>query len=469
MSSEKRQTRRDFLKRSATAVGSSLLAGPLVASAAAGEEQSRPNVLYLLTDQWRGQALGCAGDPNAETPHIDKMATEGIRLTHCYSNQPLCSPHRSMLMSGRFPTRTGMYKNSILMPPGEYCIAEHFGNAGYATGYIGKWHLDGEGGGWNVEKPGEVKHTQGWQYFSGFNRGHRYLNRDGVYWENGEKHEIPKDVYQPDHQSERAMDWITKQTEANKPWFMMLSWGPPHTPYREIPQKYLDMFDPDKLKLRENVEFRKWDEKKLRENLQGYYAQCKALDDNTGRLLKFLEDKGIAENTIVILTSDHGDLLCSQGRLYKGEPWEESINVPFIAKWPGRIPAGRTSDKLLSSIDLYPTLCGLCGVSVPSGKDGQDYSHVLLDKPGPESDRVYLTHGEDKWRGVRTRRYTYAWLADSGRCYVLYDNEKDPCQMNNLRAEPSAQKLKKKMHAMMVELLKEADDPLAEKAANTEV
>jgi len=165
----KNLTRRSFLRAGVAGLD----AAALTKSAAAENEFSsagRPNILYVFADQWQGQALGCAGDPNIQTPHLDHLATEGIRFTQCCSNTPLCSPYRAMLMSGRYPTRTGVYGNNILLPPDEYCIAEHFADAGYAKGYVVKWHLDGDA------SPGNVRYRQGWQYWAGFNRGHRYFD-----------------------------------------------------------------------------------------------------------------------------------------------------------------------------------------------------------------------------------------------------------------------------------------------------
>jgi arylsulfatase A-like enzyme len=451
-------SRRRFLAKSSKVLFVSLLGNSALENVLAKQSNAKPNILYLLCDQWRGQAIGCAGDSNAITPNIDKLAGQGVRFSHCYTNQPLCTPHRAMLMSGKYPTRTGVYENNILLRPEENCIGDVFSKAGYGTGYVGKWHLDGG------EKPGRVKHTQGWQYFSGFNRGHHYYDGEAVYWEKDKKHALGDGVYQPDDQTDRAMKWITKQTQKQRPWFMMLSWGAPHTPYRELPEKYLNMFDPDKFELRPNVKANKnWDIKQLRQELQGYYGHIKALDENAGRLMKFLEDNNLAENTIVMLTADHGDMLLSQSRLYKGVVWEESINVPFIARWPKGIPAGKTVDKLLAGIDLFPTLCGLCNVEVPDGKDGEDYSHLLRGESGPERGSVFITHGKDKWRAVRTKQYTYCWNFDQTNPALLYDNQRDPYQKENIAYQADARGITEKMHLLLFDWLIKVEDPLAAK------
>ncbi len=441
---------------------------------------SLPNVLIIHPDQWRGLALGSAGDVNANTPNLDKLAREGIRFSNCYSNTPLCTPSRAMFQSGRYPTHTGIYKNNLLLSPDEYCLAEHFAEHGYATGYIGKWHLDGPA-------VGMVTHTQGWKYFSGFNRLHPYLGGSAEYWEGTERHRLVEGVYQPDDQTDRAINWINNQTQTNRSWLLFLSWGPPHRPFRQVPEKYLDMFDPNKLVLRPNVpEISKppegtpkgvWHEYEtvngvsgIRSNLQGYYAHMKALDDNVGRLLEFLELRQISDNTIIVFTSDHGSILFSHGYAAKDVPNEEEINIPLIVRWPKGIPAGRVSNELIGTIDFYPTLCGLCELPVPPEKDGVDLSHILRGRKGQSRESVYLTFGmrdgmpdlpSQGWRGVRTARYTYAYDIISNKPWVLYDNENDPLQMKNL-VDEDHRDLLISMHKLLIEWLKSVDDPLAE-------
>ncbi|MCX7012493.1 MAG: sulfatase [Candidatus Sumerlaeota bacterium] len=446
--------RRDFLKQAAWAAGA-LATGSKRFSLAASDPPSRPNILYVLCDQWRGQALSCAGDPNIQTTNLDALAAAGARFTRCYSNSPLCTPHRSMLMSGRWVTRTGNYVNDTLMPPAEYCLAEAFGDAGYSTGYIGKWHLDG------ADKPGYVVYRQGWQWWAGFNRGHVYWN--GTYFTDSDTPlTVPPGVFEPVHQTNMAVDWIAQRTSDPNPWFLMVSFGGPHTPYT-APQAYLDQFTPSAFTLRPNVP--PADEATARANLKGYYAHAKCLDDNIGRLIQALADNGFTQNTLVCFTSDHGDMHYSQGQTFKSKPWEESANVPFIAKWPQAIPAGRVVPALFSTIDIYPTLCGLAGIPVPSGKDGVDYSHLFRGESGPERDAALLTIGTptsaSPWRGVVTATHTYAWYPKQGTGWVLYDNVADPYQMNNLVGQPGAAALEAEMRQRSIDLLRAVDDPLA--------
>jgi len=447
--------RREFLKKAAALAGAAFVENSLDRTAAQAQAPPLPNVLFILCDQWRAQALSSAGDPNVRAPNVDAMAAAGARLTHCYSNSPLCTPCRSMLMSGRYPTRTNCFVNDVLMPLEEYCVAEAFRDAGYSTGYIGKWHLDGD------PKPGYVEpgpHRQGWDYWAAFNRGHDYFS--GVYYEDSPTPiSVPSGKFEPDHQTDLAINWIAGRVGETAPWFLTVSFGPPHTPYR-APQAYMDLFDPAALILRPNVS---GDVTQARTDLRGYYALIKNLDDNIGRLLQCLSDNGLADDTVVVLTADHGDMHYSQGQVHKSKPWEESIGVPFIVRWPGGLSAGRVVDSLFASIDIHPTLCGLCGVPIPPGKDGADYSHLLRGLPGPERQSVYLTIGlpsaTSAWRGVRTAQYTYAWKGGvSGAPWVLYDNFADPYQMNNLAADPGSQALRDQLHYLLRQWVQDVGD-----------
>lgn len=448
--------RRHFVKMTGAAsligVSSSLIAG-----APKGKHKG-PNILYILTDQWRAQALSCAGDKNLQTPHIDSLAKDGVHLTNAYSNSPVCTPHRAILMTGKFASRTTVWQNNDLLPPEEHCIAEHFGEAGYQTGYIGKWHLDGPA------KPGHVRYRQGWDYWAGFNRGHAF--NKGVYFTDSEaKKKVPEGVFEPIHQTDMAIDFITSKANNNAPWFLTVSYGGPHMPYT-APNEYMDKIKPDQFKLRPNV---KNLSDRNRKALHGYYAHCMCLDDCIGKLMKTLKDLGIDNNTLICFTSDHGDMHRSQGESYKSKPWEESIGVPFIAKWPKGIAAGHQTDSLFSTIDIYPTLCGLCKLDKPNGLDGTDLSHVFRKTSGKDAEVVYLTIGnpekEAAWRGVRTKQYTYAWYPNKKAGYMLCDNLADPYQMKNLIDKPEHKELQKKMHGLMLQQMKEIEEPLYDKIA----
>jgi arylsulfatase A-like enzyme len=253
---------------------------------------------------------------------------------------------------------------------------------------------------------------------------------------------------------------MRERAAGEKPWFLMISYGGPHMPYK-APDEYMELYDPEKLKLRKNVS---GITDKGRQALAGYYAHATNLDMNIGCLLDELDELELTQGTLVMFTADHGDMHFSQGAQYKSKPWEESIGVPLVARMPGTIPRGREEDALFSSVDFFPTLCGLCGVEPPGDRDGTDLSHVLLGQPGTRRENVHLTIGkpdaEKAWRGVRTERHTYAWYPNSDEGYVLYDNEADPYQMNNLIDDEKHAPLRERLHALTLSNLRAAGDPL---------
>jgi arylsulfatase A-like enzyme len=230
-----------------------------------------------------------------------------------------------------------------------------------------------------------------------------------------------------------------------RPYLLMLSWGPPHAPYETAPAEYQARYEPEALQLRPNVpqsmaaEARQW--------LAGYYAHCTALDDCLRDLLQTLDETGQADNTIFVFTSDHGDMLGSQGEVKKQRPWDESIRVPFLVRYPA-LPnwQPRAVDGIIDSIDIMPTLLGLSGLPIPDSVEGVDFSDYIEGGDDPTDGAILLTcpqpfgqwtreqHGGREYRGLRTRRYTYTRSLDGP--WLLYDNEADPYQLHNRCNDP---------------------------------
>jgi arylsulfatase A-like enzyme len=406
---------------------------------------SRPNLLFIFGDQHRGMDMGCAGNPEVRTPRMDQLAAEGVRFACAYANTPVCTPSRAMLLTGLYPLDNRVVANDLPIPEELPSLGKSFRAAGYRTGYIGKWHLDGvPRDRWTP--PGPRRH--GFDFWAAYNCSHDYL-RDEKYFRD---QPVPLSIpgYEPEIQTNVALDFLA-QADA-RPFCLFLSWGPPHDPYPMVPEAYRALYDPEALSLRPNVTERLHpDAEPLRRGLEArrtiadYYAAITALDDQLGRLLDFLAATGQAENTIVVFTSDHGDMLWSQGRMKKQQPWEESISIPFIVRWPGQAPAGKVHDGQLSIIDFAPTLLALCEVEHPVALPGFDWSRALRGEVVSGPDTVYLLNvttvdesqlqNLPEWRGLRTQRYTYA-EAVPGEPWLLYDNEMDPYQQVNLIADP---------------------------------
>jgi arylsulfatase A-like enzyme len=405
----------------------------------------RPNVLFVLVDQMRASAMGCAGNDQVHTPTLDRLAEEGVLCERAYTPDPVCTPARASILTGQYPHQHGVVNNNVRIPQTGETLACCLREAGYDTGYIGKWHLDGNP---KVGYTPPGPRRQGFDYWEGFNRGHEHLRGHPRFTEDGELYWA--EGYQPAVQTDLALDFMGEHADAADPFFTMLSWGPPHTPF-EAPAEYSAMYDPEELELRENVPESE-DTPELREDLAEYYALVTSLDDQMERLLDFLDERGIAEDTLVVFTSDHGEQLGSVGHYRKGFPFEESINVPLLARYPEGLPAGERREGLVNLIDLLPTFLGWAGAEVPDRVQGRD-ARAFLRGDAPGRDAVYV-EGEvpfhDEWRAVRTED---AMLAVDRLLEIrhLYDTEADPYQMENLAGDPAAADLQEELFDRLVD------------------
>ncbi len=429
----------------------------LTLTQATPSEARGPNVVFLLVDQWRAQAVGYAGNPDVKTPNLDRLAEQSINFTNAVSNCPVCSPYRGSLLTGRYPLSHGVFLNDVCLGDDGVSLGEAFGQAGYATGYIGKWHLDGHGRSRFVPPA----RRQGFQYWRAaecthnYNRSHFHGDEDiKQFWEG----------YDAFAQTEDAVRYVREHRA--DPFMLVVSWGPPHAPYHTAPKRFRDLYRPDDIRLRPNVPQEL--AAKARRDLAGYYAHCTALDECVGRIVKALADSGLADDTILVFTSDHGDMLGSHGQYKKQRPWDESVRVPFLVRWPGGL--GREGRRLIGPLgtpDLMPTLLGLCKIAIPPQVEGTDRSPLLRgevedrDAPAlilcPSPFGQWLrSHGAREYRGVRTAQYTYVRSLDGP--WLLYDNQADPYQLNNLCDRPELADIRAELETHLQRLLAETND-----------
>ncbi|MDT8392002.1 MAG: sulfatase [Lentisphaeria bacterium] len=282
-------------------------------------KQSKPNLVFVLTDQWRAQAFGYAGDPNVRTPNIDALAACSINFKNAVSVCPVCTPQRASLMTGRFPTSTGMFLNDLYLPAEELCMAEILREAGYETGYIGKWHLDGHGRDSYIPR----ERRQGFDYWKVLECTHDY--KCSHYYAGDDPTKRTWDGYDAYAQTEDAKSYIRDHANGKKPFFLFVGYGGPHFPHNNAPEELAALYHPESLELRPNVTPEQ--EETTRNELRGYYAHCTAIDSCVGDLYEAIEEAGIAGNTIFVFTSDHGDMHGSQGKrsCRKQVPWDESL------------------------------------------------------------------------------------------------------------------------------------------------
>lgn len=419
-----------------------------------------PNILFIFPDQMRASAAGYAGDPNVKTPNLDRLAAQSLNFKHAVAGCPVCCPSRGSLITGMYPHKHGVFINDVPLKHQSTWIGEAFAAANYQTGYIGKWHLNGQGRSAFIP----VDRHPGFDYWKVRECSHDYW--DSFYYGDEPKKQS-WEGYDAAAQTEQADQYIRDHARDDRPFLLMLSWGPPHNPYDTAPEPFKNMYDPATLTLRPNVPQDL--QARAREELAGYYAHISALDSYVGRLLDTLEQTGIAENTIVVFWSDHGDMLGSQGQQRKQSPWDESIRVPLLVRHPAQFGiSGRAIEAPINTPDLMPTLLGLAGVDIPVGLQGLNYAPFLQGQaPVPREQALiscYVPFGEwtrknggREYRGIRTERYTYVRTLDGP--WLLYDNQQDPYQLNNLIEDASCASLRQELDRRLQGLLAETDDP----------
>jgi arylsulfatase A-like enzyme len=411
------------------------------AFAAALQGQRRPNVLFILCDQWRRQTMPGFGDKDLIAPHLARLTGEGVEFTRAYVSNPVCTPSRAALQTGRYSHAVSMQWNGRLLPLEYPCLAHAFAEAGYKTGYIGKWHLDG-GDHPGYTPPGPRR--RGYQYWAAFNHNHDYFNFE--YFRDDAK-PVKMSGYEPDHQTGLALDFLGRNKESA--FLLFVSYGPPHGPYRP-PERHAKTYKPGAITLRENVpaEFAA----EARETTAGYYGLCSSIDDNVGRLLQGLEEHGVADNTIVVFTGDHGDMLRSHGLEDKQYWYEESAGVPLLMRWPGKLAAGTKQDWLFNNIDVAPTLRGLCGLPPIEGAQGQDRSALIRNRGTGERPESIYVQGELgsklEWR-MAIRGWDKLVVNRELQVTHLYNLALDPLEKDNLAGDRGTIRRQEELVALM--------------------
>jgi arylsulfatase A-like enzyme len=423
----------------------------------------RPNLLFVFADQLRACSVGYAGEEPVMTPQIDRFAAEGAIFWTAVSPLPVCTPYRGSLITGRSPLATGLIINDIPLKTTEVSIAHVFNDAGYDTAYIGKWHLDGP------NRPAPVPpgpRRQGFRYWMAANFEHNY---DRSFYTDNAGHRAMWEGFDAEAQTSHVIDYLRRR-DRSQPFCLFLSWGPPHHPYRTVPKRYLDLYDPAAIPGRPNCR------EVPRQDLWGYYAQTTFLDDQFARLMRAVDEFGLREDTIVVFTSDHGDMHGSHGLYKKQWPWDEAVRIPLLLRYPRIVKAGAEFRFPVSVIDVMPTLLGLAGLSIPEPVEGIDLSPFIRgDRQDPPTAALLMNpcpfsigdpRGDDQvptfrgmrleYRGVRTERYTYVRTID--RPWLLYDNRNDPYQKENRIDDPAFKAVRDELESIMRTEMQRLDD-----------
>ena len=408
--------------------------------------QTGLNLLIIQTDEHHFNTLGCYGGRIVQTPNIDWIGENGAICTSFYATTPVCSPSRAAFVSGLYPQKTPVVTNNIPLDDAITTFADVLHKRGYATGFAGKWHLDGSG------KPQWApKRKFGFQdnRFM-FNRGHwkqltetpngpRVGSRNAKGGPNYGLNGADERTYTTDWLCDRAMDFI--QQQGSQPFCYMVSLPDPHGPNTVRPPydtMYSDIQVPIPSTLRRSPkQIPKWGKpagvtaKQLRKLMIQYYGMVKCIDDNVGQILDTLRKQNILERTIVVFTSDHGDLCGEHGRLNKGVPYEGSARVPFLIYCPKKIPAGTVVSQALSCVDFFPTVLALMDIPHERPVDGRDASRLLTGKAPPWDDVAFVrSTPKSFWLSAVTARYKLVYSSTDQPW--LIDLKQDPQELNNL-------------------------------------
>lgn len=453
--------------------------------------EKTPNLLIVFPDQLRGQAMGFMGTEPVITPHLDAFAAESLILTDAVSNFPICSPARASLMSGKYPFGHGVIQNNnsfsakygYELAATEKCWSDVLKDKGYNLGYIGKWHLDNpyepyldcsnneSEKKWNEWTSPDKRH--GFDYWYAYGTYNEHLKP--LYWTTNAKREDfhYKDQWGPELEADKTIAYLKNEDgvlrDANKPFAVVVSMNPPHSPYSQVPEKYRQFYKDiplDDLTKRPNIpkEGTKYGDF-YRKNIKDYYAMITGVDEQFGRIIQALKDTDLDENTIVLFLSDHGNCLGIHNVASKDYHYEESMVIPFIVRWPKMIKP-RKDSLLLSMPDIYPTILDMMGFKedIPDDVEGTSYAENFLTGKGERPDSqlyMYTYYGEPDMgrRGIRTNRYTMMMSKRNNEPdqLELFDNHNDPYQLSNIAETDiiTVGQLTKRLKA----LLKKRNDP----------
>jgi len=460
--------------------------------------KKRPNILLLFTDQHNGSVMQCDGHPDVITPRLDRLASEGVRFNRAHCQDGVCVPSRVAMLTGMYPRTTGILHNPDQPSQAERLLplAMLLRNEGYRTVAFGKrhlpWHLDI---GFDVmsshlsKEPSEDNYWDWIRRRGQFNEFEHDWNAEFGYRLPGNQaapmgcriSKLSPENTMEAFTAQKTIEFIKSMKNNDKPFFCWSSFYRPHQPYTPL-SKYTRMYDLDKLKLPESLHEpadklppmlrglrqnpnKPWCLAKAADDINlyrmyigYYYALVTEIDHHIGNILDVLEAEGMADNTIVIYTSDHGDFVGAHGMIEKCAPghnvYEDTLRVPLIVRWSGHIKKGQVSEDLAELVDLYPTLMDLTGIDGPKDLQGKSLLPVLTK--GQPLNRKYAI--SENWAQITAigKRYKLGvWLKpqdDYGD--MLFDRQSDPLELSNLAGKPEVAEVEKQMRGWIQNFMK---------------
>lgn len=483
-----------------TGFTSGLLAG-LAGSSFAGSVPSatqRPNIIFIMADDHAAAAISAYGSKIVKTPGIDRLAQEGMRFENCFATLSLCAPSRAALLTGKYAHQNGFLRNGDKFDGSQLTFPKVLQAAGYQTAIIGKWHLGTQ--------------PLGFDYYSVLNGQGQYwdapLLETGHAWPAGKNMDaVVRKGYLTDVITDLSIEWMEKR-DKTKPFCLMVHHKAPHEPHN-YPEKYKKLFT-DNLPYPESFDddwsgrgplckatggfskltninanglegdelgdkpmmersdpeaFKKWAYQTF---MKDYCRLVTALDDDIARLLDYLDRSGLAENTLVVYTSDNGFFLGDHGLYNKMWMYEPSLRLPLLARLPGRIPPGSVNSGIVSIIDFAATFADYAGAKIPAEFQGQSL-RLLLEGKTPDNWReVHYYHyygqfGVPAHCGIRTRTHKLIYFYDEkgGPVWELFDLSKDPGEMKNLADDPEQADVLSSLKKKLFEAMDAYKDPLA--------
>jgi len=489
-----------------------------IAKATESKQTQKPNIIYIMADDLAMQAISAYGGRYkdiAPTPNIDRLANEGMLFQNMTCTNAICGPSRASILTGDYSNIHGYYKNESGGKFNDklWTFPQEFQKNNYQTALFGKWHLGSAPKGFDMFK-----------YHNSANQQGQYWNP--VYNENGK--DVKEKGYATNLTTQFALDWLDKTRDKHKPFLMLLqfkaphrSWQPDHKyehiwdsiemPYpenfnddykgreltagdTEMTMDYLTRRDmkltpPSNLKGKEKVKWdfygakkgqivqpegmskeegRKW---RYQRFIKGYLACVKSVDDNIGKVLDYLDQNGLADNTLIVLTSDQGFFLGEHGFFDKRFIYEESLHMPFIVRYPKKIKPSSINKSLIKNIDIAPTLLDVAHIQTGHNMQGKSFTNEFYNRPDPANNAMYYHYYEfPYWHhvqphyGIRTDKYTLAHFYYNIDVWELYDLTKDPMQMHNEIDNPQytnvVNHLKKRLKGLMKQY--KNDKPLSE-------
>lgn len=476
-------------------------------------DNARPNVIYIMADDLTTQAISAYGGiykDLAPTPNIDRIASEGMLFQDVLCTNAICGPSRAAILTGNYSNLNGYYKNESggKFDKTQWTFPQEFQKNGYQTSLFGKWHLGTEPQGFDVFKY------------------HNSAGQQGHYWNpkyniNGVDTKV--EGYSTNLSTDFAIDWLASERKQDEPFMMVLQYKAPHRPWQpdtkyetlwddvefpypatfnddykgreltagdtEMTMEYFSRRDmkykePENLKGKEKIKWafygakpgevvqpegmtfeegRKW---RYQTYIKDYLACVKSVDDNIGRVLKYLDENNLTDNTIIVLTSDQGFYLGDHGFFDKRFIYEESIRMPFMVKYPKLVKAGSVNEDIITNIDFAPTLLDLANIKTEQKMQGQSFKSILKGKtPADWQKGMYYHYYEfPYWHhvqphyGIRTQKYTLAHFYYNIDIWELYDLEKDPTQINNIIADPQYANVVTDLKAQLKALMKKSEN-----------